>query len=56
MDACHTKSKKVSEDEQEIPMKEAPHKATKAKDTKEVSLGLADPAKTMKIGANLDPK
>ena len=33
-----------------------PHEATKAKETKVVSLGLADPSKTVKIEAHLDPK
>ena len=35
---------------------QVPRQATKAKETKEVSLGLADPTKTMKIEAHLDPK
>jgi hypothetical protein len=35
---------------------EMPRKATKANETKEVSLGLTSPAKTVKIGALLDPK
>ena len=56
MEACLAKSKKVPEEAQEIPTMEAPRKATKAKDTKEVSLGLTDLAKTMKIGSHLDPK
>ena len=37
-------------------MMAAPHEATKAKETKEVSLCLTDPSKTMKIRAHLDPK
>jgi hypothetical protein len=36
-------------------MLEAPRAATKAKETKEVGLGLDDASKTTKIGANLDP-
>jgi len=35
---------------------EAPWKATKTKDTKKVSFSLANLAKTVKIGAHLDPK
>ncbi|XP_066392228.1 uncharacterized protein [Miscanthus floridulus] len=56
MEACLAKSKKVPEDDQEIPTMEAPRQATKASETKEVSLGLADLANTMKIGAHLDLK
>jgi len=37
-------------------MLEAPRVATKAKETKEVSLSLDDASKTAKIRANLDPK
>ena len=33
-----------------------PREAAKAKETKEVSIGLADPSKTVKIGVHLDPK
>ena len=55
MEAYLTESKKVPKEAQEIQTMEAPRKATKAKDTKEVSLGLADLAKTVKIGAHLDP-
>jgi hypothetical protein len=36
-------------------MLEAPRVATKAKETKEVGLGLDDASKTAKIGDNLDP-
>ena len=46
----------MSSEEQEIPMMATPCEATEAKETKEVSLGLADPSKTVKIGAHLDPK
>ena len=56
MDACLAESKKVPIEEQEIPMMVVPCEATKAKETKEVSLGLADPSKTMKIEARLDHK
>jgi hypothetical protein len=42
-------------EEYEILTMEAPHEATKAKETKEVSLGLIDLSKTMKIEAHLDP-
>ena len=56
MEACLTESKKVPKEDQEIPIMEVPQKATKAKDTKEVSLGLADSSKTMKIRAYLDPE
>jgi hypothetical protein len=56
MDTCLTESKKVPLEEQEILTMEAPREATKAKETKEVSLGLADPSKTVKTGAHLDPK
>jgi hypothetical protein len=55
MQACLSKSKKIPVEEQEILMLEAPHAATKAKETKEVGLGLDDASKTSKIGANLDP-
>ncbi|XP_066374978.1 uncharacterized protein [Miscanthus floridulus] len=50
MEAYLTESKKVPEEAQEIPMMEAPQKATKAKETKEVSLGLTDSTKTMRSG------
>ena len=56
MEACLTESKKVPKDDKEIPTMEAPREATKAKETKEVSLGLVDLAKTVKIGAYQDPK
>ena len=56
IEAYLAESKKVPEGDQEIPMMEMPWKATKAKETKEVSLGLTDLTKTVKIGAHLDPK
>ena len=56
MDAYLAESKKVSPEEQEIPTMAAPCEATEAKETKEVSLGLTDPSKTMKIGPHLDLK
>ena len=40
----------------EIPALEPPRASTKSKETKEVSLGLDDPTKIVKIGAHLDPK
>jgi hypothetical protein len=56
METCLTESKKVPEEDQEISMMEMPRKATKATETKEVSLSLIDLAKTVKIGAHLDSK
>ena len=40
----------------EIPALETPCASTKSKEIKEVSLGLDDPTKTVKIGAHLNPK
>ena len=51
-----TDAKTVPTDGLEIPLLEPPHASTKSKETKEVSLGLDDPSKTVKIGAHLDPK
>ena len=51
-----TNAKMVPADDLEIPLLEPPHASAKSKETKEVSLGLDDPSKTMKIGAHLDPK
>ena len=51
-----TDVKTVLTDELDIPSLEPPHASTKSKETKEVSLSLDDPSKTMKIGAHLDPK
>jgi len=39
-----------------VPTLEPPRASAKSKETKEVSLGLNDASKTMKIGAHLDPK
>ena len=50
-----TDAKMVSVDDLEIPSLEPPRASTKSKETKEVSLGLDDPYKTIKIGAHLDP-
>ena len=49
-------TKKVPTNDLEIPLLETPHASTKSKETKEVSLGLDDPSKTVKIGAHIDPK
>ena len=49
-------AKTVPADDLEIPALEPPCAYTKSKETKEVSLGLDDPSKTVKIGAHLDPK
>ena len=46
MEACLAESRKVPKEAQEISTMEMPRKAAKATKTKEVSLGLADPAKT----------
>ena len=43
-------------DDMEIPELELPYASAKSKEIKEVSLGLNDASKTMKIGAHLDPK
>ena len=51
-----TDAKTVPADDLEIPSLEPPCASTKSKETKEVSLGLDDPSKTMKIGAHLNPK
>jgi hypothetical protein len=56
MDTCLTESKKVPPELQEILMMEAHREDAKAKETKDVSLGLVDPSKTVKIGAHLNPK
>ena len=49
-------AKMVPADDLEIPALEPPRAFTKSKETKEVSLGLDDPTKTIKIGAHLDPQ
>ena len=51
-----TEAKTVPADDMEIPELEPPCASSKSKEVKEVSLGLDDPSKTMKIGAHLDPK
>ena len=51
-----TDTKMVLADDLEIPSLEPPHASAKSKETKEVSHGLDDPTKTIKIGAHLDPK
>jgi len=51
-----TEAKTAPADDMEIPELELPHASTKSKEIKEVSLGLDDISKTMKIGAHLDPK
>ena len=51
-----TDAKTVLAYDLEIPALEPPHASAKSKETKEVSLGLDDPSKTMKIGAHLDSK
>ena len=49
-------TKTVPTDDLEIPALEPPRASTKSKETKEVSLGLDDPTKTIKIGAHINPK
>ena len=51
-----TEAKTVPADDMEIPELEPPRAFAKSKETKEVSLGLDDPSKTIKIRAHLDPK
>ena len=51
-----TDAKMVPTDDLEILALEPPRASTKSKETKEVSLSLDDPSKTIKIGAHLDPK
>ena len=51
-----TKAKPVPTKDMEILELEPPCASGKSKEVKEVSLGLDDPSKTMKIGAHLDPK
>ena len=48
-------AKMAPADDLEIPELELPRASAKSKEVKEVSLGLNDPSKTMKIGAHLDP-
>ena len=49
-------AKMVPADDMEIPELELPRASSKSKEIKEVSLGLNDISKTVKIGAHLDPK
>ena len=49
-------AKAVPTDDLEIPALEPPCASAMSKEMKEVSLGLDDPTKTIKIGAHLDPK
>ena len=49
-------AKTVPADDLEIPALEPLRASAKSKEIKEVSLGLDDPSKTIKIGAHLDPK
>ena len=51
-----TDAKTVLVDDLEILLLEPPRASAKSKESKEVSLGLDDPSKIMKIGAHLDPK
>ncbi|XP_066392493.1 uncharacterized protein [Miscanthus floridulus] len=51
-----TDAKMVLVDDLKIPALDPPRASAKSKETKEVNLGLDDPTKTAKIGANLDPK
>jgi hypothetical protein len=51
-----TEAKTARPEDLEIPTFEAPRATAKSKEVKEVSLGLEDPSKTVKIGAHLDPK
>ena len=51
-----TDAKTVPTDDLEILALELPRASAKSKEMKEVSLGLDDPSKTVKIGAHLDPK
>ncbi|XP_066344173.1 uncharacterized protein [Miscanthus floridulus] len=51
-----TDAKTVPADDLEIPSLEPPRASAKSRESKEVSLGLDDPSKSMKIGTHLDPK
>ena len=51
-----TDTKMVPADDLEIPTLLPPCASAKSKETKEVSLSLDDPSKTIKIVAHLDPK
>ena len=49
-------AKTLPTDDMEIPELEPPRASAKSKEIKEVGLGLDDPSKTVKIGAQLNPK
>ena len=51
-----TDAKTVPVDDLENPSLEPPRASAKSKETKEASLGLDNPSKTVKIGAHLDAK
>ena len=51
-----TEAKTVPAKDMEILELEPPRASAKSKEVKEVGLGLDDPSKTVKIGAQLDPK
>ena len=51
-----TDTKTVPTDDLDIPSLEPPRTSAKSKETKEISLDLDDPSKTVKIRAHLDPK
>ena len=51
-----TEAKMLPANDMEIPELEPPRASAKSKEVKEVSLGLDDPSKIVKIGAHLDPK
>ena len=51
-----TYTKMVPTEDLEIPSLEPPRASTRSKETKEVSLGLDNPSKTIKTGVHLDPK
>ena len=51
-----TEAKTVPAKDMEILELEPSHASAKSKEVKEVSLGLDDASKTVKIGAHLDPK
>ncbi|XP_066344031.1 uncharacterized protein [Miscanthus floridulus] len=51
-----TEAKMVPTKDMEILELEPPRASAKSKEVKEVSLGLDDPSRTVKIGAHLDPK
>ncbi|XP_066392307.1 uncharacterized protein [Miscanthus floridulus] len=56
MEETNLDAKKTPTDHLEIPVLEAPRKAIKSKDHKEIQLVDGDSSKMALIGANLDPK